>query len=337
MSDNNFQEPEEKISHTPSAAVIVDTDMLVDEPVIDRSHTGGQGTGETVPEWTPPEFSGTIEEDEQEEQKPTDHPFANDELMDLPEGEKAEAATYMADMALSVYGETKREIGNALIPIKKRRIIKLEEKGLIDTSIPIKSREGGYFPAQHYIDNYNEKATDVFGLRENFVKEVRPILIKEFAKKGIGLTPWQRIGVAVALDLKEDVKIAMGLRGTANEIIEAMKETTAAYNGYRPATAAPPPPPPPQQQQSAPVTEVHAEEIIETVIPPIVQQQPFETTNPVDSFEHIQNNRGGGAPMPASAVPDLSTHLNKSTQRVKPSSRKPSGKKRGPYKKKFKG
>lgn len=319
MADqDNIQEPEETSGQIPAANVVEDADMLTEEAPIDRTHASVNATGPTVNEWTPPPYQPGIGEDIGAEPGKTpenqQQEYVNPDLMDLPEDDKLEGATYMADLAIEGYGEVKKELGNQFLPIKQRRLRKLEERGLIDQNILLPKRGGGFAPAETFIENYNQKARNVFGVREKFRQEVRPILIKEFAKKGIGLTPWQRIGWAVVMDLKEDMKIAMGLRAAADEIVEAMKDMTATIKeqGYANTGSA--------QPAAAPAAEQPPQ--------PAAQPQPivFDQSKPAEAFDHIQAARAGAnytpppqPGMPANAEPRLRTV-----------------KKRGPYKKKNK-
>lgn len=312
--ENEIHEPEEKTAAAP-AADVVDSDILTGDSVHERGHASVSATGPTVGEWTPPPYQPGMNEEAEPgtaEKEPDPREFVNPDMTDLPESDKLEGATYMADMAIEVYGEGKKELGNLLLPIKNRRLRRLEEKGLIDQDIMLPRRGGGFAPAGDFIANYNQKATDVFGVRPKFREEVRPILIKEFAKKGIGLTPWQRIGFAVFMDLKEDMKIAMGLRATADEIIEAMKEMTEAVrqHGYGGAT---------QQTTAPPVTEQPP-----AAAQPAQQAAPvFDPSKPSEAFDHIQNSR----PSSAAAPPPVSTASGTPLTVKRP-------RKRGPYKKK---
>lgn len=229
--NNETFDPAEEVSET-----VTDVNMLTEENVIDRSHASASQTGEAAPEWNPPpSFTDDQVHDDKSEKdkgKGEQQEYVNPEMEDLPDELKEEGAGYMADMCLEVYGEGKRELGNLFIPIKKRRITRLDEEGLIDLSMTLRLRNNTTSTVQEVIDRYNSKATDVFKLRPKFVEEVRPILVKEFSKKGIGLTPMQRVCVSVALDLKEDMKIAVQLKGEADNIIDALKEATAAWQQY---------------------------------------------------------------------------------------------------------
>jgi len=319
MADpNDILEPEERTGATPTATM-QDTDILTEDQVHERGHATVSATGPTVNEWKPPPYQPGMGDDaalggeKQPEPQPSD--FVNPDMMDLPEDEKLAGATYMADMAIEIYGEGKKELGNLLLPIKNRRLRRLEEKGLIDQDIMLPRRDGGYAPASDFIDSYNQKATDVFGVREKFRSEVRPILIQEFAKKGIGLTPWQRIGFAIFMDLKEDMKIAMGLRAMGEEIIETMKEMTEtirqnAHIRSEPAPAAPVAEQPPAQHAQQAQAAAHV----------------FDPSNPAKAFDDIQAARGGAAAQP----PPANTSPGNSLLKVK----RP--RKRAPYKKKDK-
>lgn len=344
MAKSNYEEPEETLvadeeSTAPQAEVIPEANIFTDEPTHDRSHSRATGTGPTVSEFQPKidpnVFDGPDPAGEQKD--PADNPFANEGLRDAPPHVKQQGAEFLADKILLGYGKVKMDLAEWLICISEKKIDKLERSGQVNRKIPIPLREGGTIPAWQAIRQHNKETEKIIAdhaLTQQFYDEAHPMLTEELAKRDVALTNLQMLGATTLMDLYKFGKALKPMWEQRNDLINAFKAATEAYNragGYAAQTVAtgPAPTPTPESEQAAPQPE------------PQQQPPPPRPSSQADAmFENIQNEHiarpapvTDTAPMPAS------------TQAVKPSSITMPGKrgrgtqkgeKRGPYKKKNK-
>lgn len=334
--ENNRTEPGEEIKPEPQLAEVVnDQDMLTEEPVIDRSHASTSSNGPTVEEFIPRVEPGTFEEAEIED---NDHKseFANEDLKNLSEGEKLDASTHLARAILTGVDEIVRETGNALLPIKKKKLERLQQNGEINLNITLDMGGGHMASGMQAIDSFNEKTYNALSLSQEYKEAAEPIIAAELAKKDIGLTPMQYLlFVLTPLELKRLAQVGMGIRATGNSIIDALKQYSVK-NQYQPAGGAQtygPPPPNGQPQTPQPASDGGGTSVSEQQT---MHQQP--PPGPVQSqaasiFEDIQNRNREPAPVDVNKMgealkPDSITVSGSKKRGTKP------GTKRGPYKKK---
>lgn len=276
-------------------------DPLLTEPKIERDHTSGPipgGSNRPQPEFTP-SFSNEEEkppsnqpsEEGEQPQYPDYEDIAADE--NLPPEQAKENADMTADMVLEMYGGVKRRIGNWLLPISEKKLARMQEEGDIDLSMMV-NYGGKPTPAINIISAYNTAAHDRFGLREEYVKRAKPIIADELLKRGWVMSRLQYLGYITFLDVSKDVEIGIQLKAQGNEILEALKETTAAWRehgGYTEQTATTTG----QQQQQ---TEVHH--------PPPANTPAARVE---DTFAEIQSHKNttyAGNMQPGQATADIS-------------------------------
>lgn len=170
-------------------------------------------------------------------------PF-NPELKDLDAKEKNTAAARAADMAIQMYVWL-HQLGNKALQISNRKLDKLQQQGLVDLSVPV-NYNGAQMTIYQLIGMYNQANEGVLEVSEEFKAKVKPLLIQIFEKKGVGLTPEQELVFIVAQDMTTKAAIVYVVMQQKKDMINAVKDNTAAFRDYvkNGGNATPPPPPP---------------------------------------------------------------------------------------------
>lgn len=250
-------EPGEQTESIQNAEVIGSTkDPLTEAPKMERDHSNtpppqpdAQGP---MPEFATPPVGDEppIEPD----LPPYDE--LNAQMKDMPPEAQKEAAEFAADMVLGAYGEGKRMLGNKLLLFDTKWIRKMVSKGELNTSVTLPYGPGQSTPVMAAIEGWNASARDKFGLRQGYVDRARPILISEFQKRGIGLSPLMYLAIITAGDLRKDVVLFSGLKAQNDEMLSMWREVSAFVKGggAQPQTTIVTPPPPPTQPSSQTVT-----------------------------------------------------------------------------------
>ncbi len=183
-------------------------------------------------------------------QQPTEP--VNPALKNLPQKDVHNAAEVAADMVIGGYVMV-NELANSAIQIGDRKVRNLTRKGLLNPRIPIPLPHGEV-PMSVFIEKiFNAQSADAFSVSEEFKAEVRPPLIREFEKRGIGATDAQLILFAFGKDIAFKLPKLMGLLNNRKDTLNQLIELTEAVNkGRAPQQSATPPPPPEQNYQPPP-------------------------------------------------------------------------------------
>lgn len=150
-----------------------------------------------------------------EQQKPI-----NEDLNDLSEKEKKKASLLTASMILDGYATVWSHAGK-LVKISDSKLRQLENKGVIDTNtqIPLGNDRIRLIDA---VRQFNNLGGNPFVVSEEFKDEVRPILARVLAKKGIGMTDEQHLIYLFGKDIAEKLIIFRDLFKQRNEFINAL-------------------------------------------------------------------------------------------------------------------
>lgn len=200
---------------------------LVDESVIDNPNVNKTFATNVdysnarldEQEFIPPpieERKETVNQDtKKEQQKPI-----NDDLNELSEKEKKKAALLTANMILDGYG-TVWSYANKLVKISDNKVRQLEKKGVIDINaqIPLGNDRIRLIDA---VRQFNNLGGNPFLVTEEFKEEVRPVLARVLAKKGIGMTDEQHLIYLFGKDIAEKLIIFKDLFKQRNEFINAL-------------------------------------------------------------------------------------------------------------------
>ncbi len=175
---------------------------------------------------------------------PPPKPPFNPELSSLSDSDKHKAAKHAAEMCVQTY-EWLHNLANKGLTISEKKIQKLQMEGAIDLSILIPMADGNRVPMYHFLQAYNDQQKDVFVVTDEFKNEVVPLLTEIFQKKGIGLTPEQKLMLIVGKDIAGKAAIGIAMLKQRKDIINSLREMTAAIKqnggGHAPHQSAPPP------------------------------------------------------------------------------------------------
>jgi hypothetical protein len=190
---------------------------------------------------------------------PPPPPPVNPKITDLPDKDKELAATRAAQMAIDAYvwlnaGASK------LINISDRKLDKLHKQALIDLRFPV-SYNGLQMTMHEFIHQFNDQTKDTFTVSETFKKEVFPLLVEVFKKKGVGMTTEEQLIYIVGKDIAGKAVLAFDALRQRKDMIDSLKNLTEVYRtrGAAPPPAQqaqpaspPPPPAPPEQPEYTP-------------------------------------------------------------------------------------
>lgn len=183
----------------------------------------------------------------------------NQELNDLPDGEKKEKAEQLAKYLLQLYASGKLK-ANDLIKISDRKIAKAVNAGEIDTDLVVHVGENQKMSLGEFFAFYNEQCEGKFTMSQEFYDAVLPVLTRVLAKRGHGMTDEQFLAFMFGQDIFMMVQEGFAMRSTLNEMMRFAKETTANKTSYQapkpPAFTPPPATPAPSNTYYAPEVEV---------------------------------------------------------------------------------
>lgn len=157
----------------------------------------------------------------------TDQPgpgISNPAMNELGDKEKKIAAAQMVDMILGLY-ENVHQWVKPLARIKEKKIIELEAKGIIDPRDTVQvDMDGTKVTARELVHSTNQSIDEVLTPDPTFNGKVREPMIREFAKRGLGLTDMQYILIMFGQDIATKGAMIMGVRKNMNSILDIYKD-----------------------------------------------------------------------------------------------------------------
>lgn len=151
----------------------------------------------------------------------------NPSMNEVPDKDKKMGAEHLAKLIIDGYS-TINEFANKLLQIPQRKIKKLQSEGEIDLSIPIPYTDGNTITAGQFIEDFNEQNKDTLTVSKEFKKEVMPPLVRVLEKRGAGITDEQLLLYLFGKDIAVKGVIISQIRSTANDVLDVIKERTAA-------------------------------------------------------------------------------------------------------------
>lgn len=150
-------------------------------------------------------------------------------MNDLSAKDKEQGAEHVANLILSAYEEL-NNYGNKLLRIPQSRINKLVKEGQVDLSIPIE-HQGSFVSTGDIIDEFNHQNEDTLKVSKEFKREVKPVLKRVLAKRGVSMTDEQMLMYLFGKDIAVKAVLIFQVKASANAIIEALKVNTEAVKG----------------------------------------------------------------------------------------------------------
>ena len=197
------------------------------------------------PSFTPPPASSdddfkVKETAEQIREKKNPEPF-NPEMKYLPKKEQNMAAEQMADLILVGYGRL-HDFANYGLQIDAKKLNKMHKDGKINLNAMVEYDIGSEMPARDFFQEYNKEMQGFFKLDDEFVEDVKPVLVRVLAKKGIGMTDENYLLFKLAEDAGTKAFMFIQQKRQIGEMLKVIGEATTSKN----ANPAPPPPPMPE-------------------------------------------------------------------------------------------
>jgi len=165
---------------------------------------------------------------------------ANPYTENLDKKDQKKASEALVDAVLDGYSQL-NGFANKLIQFNPNKIQKLISDGEIDGNlqIPIQGQQIGVLD---YINEYNKQTEGVIGVSDEFKEKVRPVMVRVFQKRNIGMTDEQLLAYYFGVDIVQKGAMMYSLRGQNTALLEQLKSMSAVPSS----------PPPRQQQQEAP-------------------------------------------------------------------------------------
>jgi hypothetical protein len=289
-----YQEPEEKDMDTQNAELIDDFNPL-DEPVIEKDYTrpnvkiNPKDFAGEIPEpsFTPPPMTGTSLSDEEKIKKPKEP--LNKDMNELSNKDKNEASERMADMCIMGYEALNNFVDKRLL-FDERKLNKMAMEGELDMNLQVPISANDSMPLQEFVREYNEQSEGTIKVSKEFKEEIKPPLVRVFAKRGVGLTDEQYIGYIVIKDMiGKGFMVAQSLAVKKQFLTMFQEQSVAMRGGASQSFSTPPPPPSQPAPQPTP--------------PPTPQYEYTPQHNPDTNVNDFVNQMTGGYAPPQMSEP----------------------------------
>lgn len=236
----------------------------LDEQVIHRDYSSPEIQQGFVPDLEEPKFHKVRLENQSNPnsnqgggQNFATHEPVNPAMNELSDKEKGLAAKQLAESALDAY-ETLKKLSVNFAKVKERNIKKLYDTGKISREQRITINEqGDSVSLMDFTRNFNDQIQQLGEPDPAFRKTIMPPLVREFEKRGMGMTDIQLIAFATLKDISVTAVGLYAANRTFKEILQTMIENNP-YAGQEPKSPPPPPKPsspPPPPPQSSPIQE----------------------------------------------------------------------------------
>jgi hypothetical protein len=202
-------------------------DSPIDEPVMERSYNKVEVIEmDDIPEpdltSERPVFEDAVEVEDTPEEKKAGifDDVRNPEMNDLPPKEKKEASGLLANTLFDGV-RLLYQLGAKGSKINESKIDEKIISGEIDPdlSVPI-AEDGSSLNIKGYSKVHNEQVDEIFKLEDDFVEEVKPVLIRVLAKKGLGVTDEQFLIIAFGKEVATKAIMFVALKKQGNEVIK---------------------------------------------------------------------------------------------------------------------
>lgn len=150
--------------------------------------------------------------------------LSNPQMNEMDDKAKRIASTQMVDLFLDLYANAHQWV-KPMARIKEKKIIELEAKGLIDATDTLQvDQDGTRITARELVSSTNESIDNILTPDPTFNGKVREPMIREFSKRGWGLTDMQYILMMFGQDIATKGAMIVGVRKNMNSILDIYKE-----------------------------------------------------------------------------------------------------------------
>lgn len=152
---------------------------------------------------------------------------ANPYVENLDKKDQKVASQAMVEAVLDGYSQV-MSFANRLIQFNISKVQKLIRDGEIDPNLLIPV-SGAPMTILEYMQEYNNQTKEVITVTEEFKDKVRPVMLRVFMKRNIGMTDEQLLGYYFIVDIVTKASIVFSLRSQNTELIKSIKEMSAGY------------------------------------------------------------------------------------------------------------
>ncbi|MBM3201302.1 MAG: hypothetical protein FJZ56_02715 [Chlamydiae bacterium] len=174
----------------------------------------------------------------------------NPEMKNIPKKETEMAAAQAAALIIQGY-EWAHDLANKGLLVTEKKLNKLQAEGEINLNAMIDYDYGNKIRAGDFFQDYNKQVDGLLKVSDEFKEEVKPVLERVLAKRGIGLTDEQYLIYLFGKDIAAKSMIFFQQKAQLNYMIDSIKQaTTAQYVPQAPPRPSRPPskPEPPTEQ-----------------------------------------------------------------------------------------
>lgn len=151
-------------------------------------------------------------------------PIGNPAMNDLDDKEKTFAAEQLVDAVLAGY-DGLHQIARHYVGFNDKKVTKLINDGEISDEVTFAiDLSGEEVNISQYAEIFNEEVKEIFTPDPEFNQKVRPAMVREAKKMNLGITDRQFILGMFAKDIATKGAQAVGLKQSANGIINSLKE-----------------------------------------------------------------------------------------------------------------
>lgn len=235
---------------------------------------------------------------------------ANPYTENLDKKDQKKASEALVEAVLDGYTQL-NQFANKLIQFNPNKIQKAISDGEIDGNlqIPIQGQQIGVLD---YINEYNKQTEGVIGVSDEFKDKVRPVMVRVFQKRNIGMTDEQLLAYYFGVDIVQKGAMVYSLRGQNAALLEQLKSMSSVTSSPPPRQQAQEPQQQAQQPQQEPQREyVEPDEVkverdfVEAEVveaKPKAQPRKPKPTSGLPTFgdesvlQHMEDLANGGSP-----------------------------------------
>ena len=152
---------------------------------------------------------------------------ANPYVENLDKKDQRTASSAMVDAVLDGYSQL-NSFANKLIQFDIKKVQKSINNGEIDPNLLIPVSGTPMTPIE-YMMEYNEQTKNVISVSDEFKDKVKPVMLRVFMKRNIGMTDEQLLGYYFGVDMFTKGAMIFGLMGQNKELLSSLKEMSAGF------------------------------------------------------------------------------------------------------------
>jgi len=154
----------------------------------------------------------------------TEPESANPYVNNLDSKDQKQASKALVEAVLDGYTQLNR-FGSKWVQIKVEVVQNLMRQGEIDPNLTLPV-DGRNIPVLEYIQAYNAELGEVFNVDEEFKDKVRPVMLRVFMKRNIGMTDEQLLLYYIGIDVVTKVSIGFSLNKQNTMLIDSLREVS---------------------------------------------------------------------------------------------------------------